>query len=218
MISVTSKTPTVSSVLIYGSRHYKTNGFVIIWSVGKITSQKWDIITRPSKSLKITKWACKPLLIISAYFELICRTSCKPLHNATPSTWNVTGWNASRPLLQAVWTRFFPVSVEIKRLLAQGEVGEVKIVRSEFGVPVNHLPRSKLKELGGGAMLDLGIYCLQFTCMVYDGEKPECIQATGVCLESGNEHQTRLLNLGPFVNVWGSAAFAAPHIMTDGSF
>uniref|UniRef100_A0A1A8NK58 Trans-1,2-dihydrobenzene-1,2-diol dehydrogenase n=1 Tax=Nothobranchius rachovii TaxID=451742 RepID=A0A1A8NK58_9TELE len=88
-------------------------------------------------------------------------------------------------LMEAVWTRFFPVSVEIRRLLAQGQLGEVKMVRSEFGVPLMHVPRAVQKELGGGSLLDVGIYCLQFTCMVYNGEKPESIQATGVCLETG---------------------------------
>ncbi|XP_029978845.1 trans-1,2-dihydrobenzene-1,2-diol dehydrogenase [Sphaeramia orbicularis] len=88
-------------------------------------------------------------------------------------------------LMEAVWTRYFPVSVEIRRLLAQGEVGDVRMVRSEFGVPISHVPRSVQKELGGGAVLDIGIYCLQFICMVYNGEKPECIQATGICLENG---------------------------------
>lgn len=88
-------------------------------------------------------------------------------------------------LMEAVWTRFFPASVEIRRLLAQGELGEVKMVRAEFGVPLMHLPRSTQKELGGGTVLDLGVYCLQFICMVYNGEKPESIKATGACLESG---------------------------------
>ncbi|XP_041796764.1 trans-1,2-dihydrobenzene-1,2-diol dehydrogenase [Chelmon rostratus] len=88
-------------------------------------------------------------------------------------------------LMEAVWTRFFPASVEIRRLLAQGEVGEVKIVRSEFCLPLMDVARSVQKELGGGAMLDLGIYCLQFVCMVYNGEKPESIQAMGVCMETG---------------------------------
>ncbi|KAK5934966.1 hypothetical protein CgunFtcFv8_020369 [Champsocephalus gunnari] len=88
-------------------------------------------------------------------------------------------------LMEAVWTRFFPASVEIRRLVDQGEVGEVKMVRSEFGVPISHVPRSGQKELGGGAILDIGIYCLQFICMVFNGEKPESIQAMGVCLETG---------------------------------
>uniref|UniRef100_A0A3B3C9E1 Trans-1,2-dihydrobenzene-1,2-diol dehydrogenase n=1 Tax=Oryzias melastigma TaxID=30732 RepID=A0A3B3C9E1_ORYME len=88
-------------------------------------------------------------------------------------------------LMEAVWTRFFPVSVEIRRLLAQRELGEVKMVRSEFGRPLMHVPRLLQKELGGGALLSIGMYCLQLVLMVYDGEKPESVQATGVCLETG---------------------------------
>uniref|UniRef100_A0A3P9LIM3 Trans-1,2-dihydrobenzene-1,2-diol dehydrogenase n=1 Tax=Oryzias latipes TaxID=8090 RepID=A0A3P9LIM3_ORYLA len=88
-------------------------------------------------------------------------------------------------LMEAVWTRFFPVSVEIRRLLAQSELGEVKMVRSEFGRPLMHVPRLLQKDLGGGALLSIGMYCLQLVLMVFDGEKPESIQATGVCLETG---------------------------------
>ncbi|XP_008308603.1 trans-1,2-dihydrobenzene-1,2-diol dehydrogenase [Cynoglossus semilaevis] len=88
-------------------------------------------------------------------------------------------------LMEAIWTRFFPASVEIRRLLAHGEVGEVQMVKAEFGVPLMDVQRSVKKELGGGTILDLGIYCLQFICMVYNGEKPECIQAMGVCQETG---------------------------------
>uniref|UniRef100_A0A3Q2TVL0 Trans-1,2-dihydrobenzene-1,2-diol dehydrogenase n=1 Tax=Fundulus heteroclitus TaxID=8078 RepID=A0A3Q2TVL0_FUNHE len=88
-------------------------------------------------------------------------------------------------LMEAVWTRFFPVSVEVRKLLAQREIGEVKMVRSEFGIPLLHKPRLVEKELGGGALMSIGMYCLQFVCMVYNGERPESIQATGVCLETG---------------------------------
>lgn len=88
-------------------------------------------------------------------------------------------------VFQAVWTRFFPASAEVRRLLAQGEVGPVKYVRSDFCVPILHVERSVKKELGAGAMLDVGIYCLQFILMVFDGEKPESVQATATCLETG---------------------------------
>ncbi|XP_068170114.1 trans-1,2-dihydrobenzene-1,2-diol dehydrogenase [Antennarius striatus] len=88
-------------------------------------------------------------------------------------------------LMEAAWTRFFPASAEIRRLLEQGELGEVKMVRSEFGSSLTHIARAVEKELGGGALLDVGIYCLQFICMVYNGEKPESVQATGVLTETG---------------------------------
>ncbi|XP_068598588.1 trans-1,2-dihydrobenzene-1,2-diol dehydrogenase-like [Brachionichthys hirsutus] len=87
--------------------------------------------------------------------------------------------------MEAVWTRFFPASVEIRRLLRQGEVGEVKVVRSELGLQLTHAPSAVEKELGGGAILDVGLYCMQFISMVLDGEKPESVQATGALLESG---------------------------------
>ncbi|CAL8382903.1 unnamed protein product [Arctogadus glacialis] len=88
-------------------------------------------------------------------------------------------------LMEAVWTRFFPASLEIKRLLAQGALGELKMVRAEFGAPLLGVPRAMEKELGGGALLDIGIYCLQFACMVFQGERPESVQASGGCLETG---------------------------------
>ncbi|XP_034550630.1 trans-1,2-dihydrobenzene-1,2-diol dehydrogenase-like [Notolabrus celidotus] len=88
-------------------------------------------------------------------------------------------------LMEAIWTRFFPVSCEVRRLLAQGEVGDVQLVRADLGAPLTHIPRLAERELGGGALLDLGIYCLQFVLMVYNGERPESIQATGHCIDTG---------------------------------
>ncbi|XP_064192118.1 trans-1,2-dihydrobenzene-1,2-diol dehydrogenase isoform X4 [Anguilla rostrata] len=88
-------------------------------------------------------------------------------------------------LMEAMWTRFFPASREISRILSQGELGEVKVARAEFGVPSMHVPRSVEKELGGGALMNIGVYCVQFALMVFDGERPETIQASGFCLDSG---------------------------------
>ncbi|XP_051997936.1 trans-1,2-dihydrobenzene-1,2-diol dehydrogenase-like [Xyrauchen texanus] len=88
-------------------------------------------------------------------------------------------------LMEALWTRFFPVSVEIRKLLARGEVGEVKMVRADLGAPLTNIPRLIEKDLGGGALLDIGVYCLQFVLMVYNGERPESIQATGYTLDTG---------------------------------
>ncbi|NP_001005600.2 trans-1,2-dihydrobenzene-1,2-diol dehydrogenase [Danio rerio] len=88
-------------------------------------------------------------------------------------------------LMEAVWTRFFPASLEISRLLSQNAVGQVKLVRADFGAALLGVPRAVQKHLGGGALLDIGIYCIQFVLMVFNGEKPEQIQASGVCLDTG---------------------------------
>lgn len=74
---------------------------------------------------------------------------------------------------------------EVGRLLAEDAVGEVKLVKAYFGSPQLHIPRSVEKKLGGGALLDIGVYCLQFVLMVFKGERPKSVHATGVLLDSG---------------------------------
>lgn len=87
---------------------------------------------------------------------------------------------------QAIWMRFFPASVELRRLLKEGEVGDVQMVRAEFGLPVAHVQRMADRKLGGGGLVDLGIYPLQFALMVFNGERPESIHASGHCLDTGD--------------------------------
>lgn len=95
-----------------------------------------------------------------------------------------------RPL-QAIWSRCFPVYGEVRRLLAEDALGELKLVKAYFGSPQLHIARSVEKALGGGALLDIGVYCLQFVLMVFDGERPESIQATGTLLDSGTIFENR---------------------------
>lgn len=59
------------------------------------------------------------------------------------------------------------------------------MVRAEFGTWMLGTPRLVEKELGGGVLLDIGCYCLQFVCMVYNGEKPDSVHATGFLTEKG---------------------------------
>ncbi|KAJ8247940.1 hypothetical protein GJAV_G00252330 [Gymnothorax javanicus] len=88
-------------------------------------------------------------------------------------------------LMEAIWSRCFPVYKELCRSLAEGAVGEVKIVTANFGLPPLHIPNRVKNELGGGALLLIGVYCLQFALMVFKGERPESVHATGVRLETG---------------------------------
>ncbi|KAM9545480.1 trans-1,2-dihydrobenzene-1,2-diol dehydrogenase-like [Salvelinus alpinus] len=87
-------------------------------------------------------------------------------------------------LMEAIWSRF-PLHREARRLLAEDAIGEVKLVKAFSGSPQHHIPRSVEKELGGGALLDIGVYILQFVLMVFNGERPESIHATVVLLNSG---------------------------------
>jgi predicted dehydrogenase len=71
-------------------------------------------------------------------------------------------------LMEAMWTRFLPGIVEIRRLLSEGALGEIVTVSADHGqwFAEDRDFRLFAPELGGGALLDLGIYPVSFASMV----------------------------------------------------
>ncbi|XP_056642359.1 trans-1,2-dihydrobenzene-1,2-diol dehydrogenase-like [Diorhabda sublineata] len=88
-------------------------------------------------------------------------------------------------LMEAVWSRCFPAYKEMKKIIESGEIGEVLQVNVDFGVPIIQNERINKKELGGGVILDLGVYLLQFQQYVFRGSKPTKVVASGVLNENG---------------------------------
>ena len=80
-------------------------------------------------------------------------------------------------LMEAMWTRFLPHIAEIRRLLAEGALGEIVMVTADHGqwFPKDRDSRLFAPELGGGALLDLGVYPVSFASMVLG--KPDRITA-----------------------------------------
>jgi len=80
-------------------------------------------------------------------------------------------------LMEALWTRFLPSIVRTLELIGSGELGDVRHIKSDFGVKRDFDPlhRAFNKELGGGSLLDLGIYPLFLTLLLW-GE-PDLISA-----------------------------------------
>jgi predicted dehydrogenase len=71
-------------------------------------------------------------------------------------------------LMEAMWTRFLPHIAEIRRLLAEGALGNIVTVTADHGqwFPKARDFRLFAPELGGGALLDLGVYPVSFASMV----------------------------------------------------
>ncbi|MBL8930547.1 MAG: Gfo/Idh/MocA family oxidoreductase [Kineosporiaceae bacterium] len=70
--------------------------------------------------------------------------------------------------MEAMWTRFLPHAVRVRGLLADGAIGPIRTVIADHGQGFAPDPAHRLfsPELGGGAMLDLGIYPLSWAFMV----------------------------------------------------
>jgi predicted dehydrogenase len=71
-------------------------------------------------------------------------------------------------LMEAMWTRFLPHIAEIRRLLAANALGDIVSVSADHGQWFAEDPGFRLfaPELGGGALLDLGIYPVSFASMI----------------------------------------------------
>jgi len=96
--------------------------------------------------------------------------------------------------MEAMWTRFLPAIRKVKEWLRSGAIGEVKLLKAEFGFDAGWNPEGRLlnKEKGGGTLLDAGIYPVSFASFVY-GEKPSRVASAAVIGETGVDEQYSLL-------------------------
>ncbi len=97
-------------------------------------------------------------------------------------------------LMDAVWTRFLPTLAQVREWLAAGEIGEVRMVHADFGFRADFDPEGRLFNpgLGGGALLDVGVYTVQLASMVFGGP-PTQIAAMATMSQTGVDEQAALL-------------------------
>jgi predicted dehydrogenase len=95
--------------------------------------------------------------------------------------------------MEAMWTRFQPAVVKARELLADGAVGEVRSVQADLGVVRDFDPSDRVfaYELGGGAILDLGVYVVSFAQMVLG--TPTSVSVHGAFEPSGVDAEVSLL-------------------------
>jgi predicted dehydrogenase len=88
-------------------------------------------------------------------------------------------------VLEAMWTRFLPHVVRIREILAAGTIGEVRGFIADHTQDITDDPAHRLNalELGGGALLDLGIYPISFAAHLFGS--PHTIHASASFKETG---------------------------------
>jgi predicted dehydrogenase len=67
-------------------------------------------------------------------------------------------------LAEAMWMRCHPLLVDARRLVADGAIGDLRVITADLGFPARYDPEGRLwsPELGGGALLDVGVYPVAF--------------------------------------------------------
>lgn len=96
-------------------------------------------------------------------------------------------------VMEAMWTRFQPAIVALRELVADGAIGEVRSVQADLGVSRPWDPADRLfaLELGGGAVLDLGVYVVSFAQMLLG--TPGRVTAAGATFPTGVDAEFGLL-------------------------
>jgi predicted dehydrogenase len=95
--------------------------------------------------------------------------------------------------MEAMWTRFQPVVVRARELIADGAIGEVRSMQADLGVVRSFDPTDRVfaYELGGGALLDVGVYVVSFAQMVLGN--PDRVFVCGSFDPSGVDAEASLL-------------------------
>jgi len=119
-------------------------------------------------------------------------------------------------LMEAMWTRFLPTLCKTRELLANGAIGDIRLVYADFGFQAEVNPESRLfaPAYAGGSLLDVGIYNLSFCSMVF-GARPERIQSHMVIGGTGVDEETALLfsyKEGQSALLNSSLRYNTPHI------
>jgi predicted dehydrogenase len=97
-------------------------------------------------------------------------------------------------LMEAMWTRFLPSYRALAAMLTDGRIGEPLLVEADFGFRMPVMPDHRLFDLrlGGGALLDLGVYPVQLCSLVLG--TPDRVRADGVVGSTGvDEHVAAVL-------------------------
>jgi len=96
-------------------------------------------------------------------------------------------------LMEAMWTHFFPAMAKVREIVRSGAIGKVQLVQSNFCFRAGWNADSRLlsPELGGGALLDVGIYNVALARMIFDRD-PSRINSMAHLGETGVDELSSL--------------------------
>ena len=73
-------------------------------------------------------------------------------------------------ITEAIWTRFLPMSQTINEIVESGVIGTPFMISANLGYPNSHKERLWSPVLAGGALLDVGLYPINFASMIFGTE------------------------------------------------
>ena len=115
-------------------------------------------------------------------------------------------------ITEAIWTRYMPFSATIRETIDSGIIGKPQFLTANLSYPIDWKERLVRPELGGGALLDIGIYTINFARMCFGTDiadiKSACLTGpTGMDMQ---ETITLIYRDGRMASLQSSAYCADP--------
>lgn len=85
---------------------------------------------------------------------------------------------------EAIWTRYMPMAETIRSIISEGAIGQPCVLTCNLGYRIADVPRLREPALAGGALLDVGVYTLNFASMLF-GDDIEKIVSSCVYTDTG---------------------------------
>ena len=202
-----------------GSRSQKTaDAFAAKWKIAKAYGSYAELIADPNVDLvyigtphshhyDVTKEALmadKPCLVEKAFMA-----------NARQAKEIIDLAHERKVFLaEAIWTRYQPVVQMMRNLMNSGRIGEPRLLTATLGYSMGDKPRIMRPDLCGGALLDLGVYALNFVRMFFFANiinmESQCVKSkTGMDLTNAI---SLVLEDGMLCNLQSSAACVGDNI------
>lgn len=121
-------------------------------------------------------------------------------------------------LMEAFWTRFQPSFLKVMEIIRSGELGALKMVRSDFAFNAEYNPEKRLYnvDLGGGSLLDIGIYSIFMALMALG--KPSAIKTMATFCPTGAEETIMMSFQYPAGEIASLVSSFASHSSTQTEF
>jgi predicted dehydrogenase len=115
---------------------------------------------------------------------------------------------------EAIWTRYQPAVGIVRDLISSGRIGEPHLVTATLGYSMGDKPRIMRPDLCGGALLDLGVYALNFVRMFFSADivsiESQCVKSkTGMDITNAI---SLVLSDGVLCNLQSSASCVGHNI------
>ncbi len=111
-------------------------------------------------------------------------------------------------LMEAMYSRFLPPIKKLREMVESGLIGQPRILQVQLGKEFKHKDSWHYdKNMAGGALMDLGVYCASLASMIFG--QPKSVASVGHICEAGvDEQSTTVLVYGPNQNAVLITSFA----------